>query len=169
MAYQRLYMAKWRAANREHIRAYKRAQYAANIDVERAKLRERRAADPEKCRQRIRVWQRENRERYRVMNREYYAKNLERERARKRKYYAENPGVAKDSRDRRNRIVAGQAIAKAHRKETVAFMRACPPGHHVDHIVPLRGKSVCGLHVPWNLQYLSAARNLSKGNKLQAE
>ena len=58
-----------------------------------------------------------------------------------------------------------------HRKEISAIYKRAAQitartgiAHHVDHILPLRGKDISGLHVPSNLQILTETENKSKGN-----
>ena len=59
-------------------------------------------------------------------------------------------------------------VPKWSEKELIAaFYENCPEGYHVDHILPLQGKLVSGLHVFGNLQYLPAKENQSKGNKVE--
>lgn len=64
----------------------------------------------------------------------------------------------------RRRLIGSQKLATIYSKEIRQFYENCPNGFHVDHKVPLKGKTVCGLHVPWNLQYLPAQENIKKGN-----
>lgn len=61
-----------------------------------------------------------------------------------------------------------QRPAWADMKKIREIYQNRPDGFHVDHIVPLRGKTVCGLHVEHNLQYLPAIENMRKHNTFNA-
>jgi hypothetical protein len=69
------------------------------------------------------------------------------------------------ARYRANKLKATPSWSES--KAIRAFYEACPVGYHVDHIVPLQGVTVRGLHVLANLQYLTASENCSKGNKYE--
>lgn len=62
-------------------------------------------------------------------------------------------------------MVAIEAVYRECRKLT----QLSGIDHHVDHIVPILGKNVCGLHVHWNLRVISAKENQVKGNDLIPE
>jgi hypothetical protein len=57
-----------------------------------------------------------------------------------------------------------QAIRKLY-DEAHRITKATGLEHHVDHIIPMRGKLVSGLHVAENLRVLPGPENLSKGSK----
>lgn len=56
-------------------------------------------------------------------------------------------------------------LTKEDKQQIRKIYETTPPNHHVDHIVPLKGQNVSGLHVPWNLQHLPAEENMRKSNK----
>jgi hypothetical protein len=176
-AYQREWARRKRAANPEHYRAAATASRAAN---------------PEKAREQLRRWRAANRERKRELDRRQYAKDIEKSRARvlarkkrdaatlakraeeRRLWRQRNPGKAR-AMSLRSRFAKEQRTPSwANIDEINRIYLACPHGMHVDHIVPLRGITVdgykiSGLHVPWNLQYLTPFENKSKNNRMRQE
>jgi len=107
----------------------------------------------------------ENRERRITQMREYTANNQDKERIRRKRYREANLLQVRASEaqkiQKRRRATPPWADLKAIKE----FYQNRPEGCHVDHIIPLQGKDICGLHVLENLQYLPAKDNLRKGNQ----
>jgi predicted HicB family RNase H-like nuclease len=58
-----------------------------------------------------------------------------------------------------------RTVSWANLDKIKEIYKNCPDGYEVDHIIPLQGKNVSGLHVEYNLQYLTVSENCSKKNR----
>lgn len=79
--------------------------------------------------------------------------------------YLKNPGPEKARNKLREETIRLRTPSWACLDTIEKFYINCPKGYHVDHVIPLQGKLVSGLHIESNLQYLPAKDNLAKGNK----
>lgn len=97
---------------------------------------------------------------------EWNRKNIDQVRAGWRNQYYANPIKARANEAKR-RAVKLRAIPAWGDMGDInqVYAEARYTGLSVDHIVPLRSKTVCGLHVWENLQLVSKSYNLSKGNR----
>ena len=124
-----------------------------------------------------------------AQSRDYYERNKEAILAKNAAYHSENPDILQKARKnwkQRNPDKVNAATAKRRASKLNATPNWLTEEHHkdieqfywlakdlcavtgeryeVDHIVPLQGENVSGLHVPWNLQVLPRDINASKGN-----
>ena len=163
-------------ANVEDERAYQRAWYEANRDKEIARTKAYRQANPDKVRASNRAWHEANPDKARALSRAWKQANPEKHRASSRAHYARNKECYILRAIERGRVVTKQKPAWNDRAKMLAIYAECSKRNelagyikwHVDHIIPLRGKNVWGLHVHTNLQVIPAKENIAKSNKYDA-
>jgi hypothetical protein len=120
----------------------------------------------------MKKWRRNNlelaRERGREDSRKRYAEQTDKRRVAIKKWQTANPekwkSICRTKCSRRRAGTIHRTPSWSETKAILVFYANCPEGYEVDHIIPLQGESVSGLHVLGNLQYLLAFENRRKSN-----
>lgn len=149
---------RWRLRYPEKERAATKKWRDNNRDYIKAKDAERRIREGDRRREKLR---------------EAYHRDVEVTHRKRSEWSRRNPGVLAEHASRRRAILAMAMPQWVNRSEILAIYAEAKSksdgsgiSYHVDHIYPLKGRGFVGLHVPWNLQILTASKNLSKGNRL---
>lgn len=142
-------------------------QYGPNPEAKRLADHNRAKKNNQKFHRLSEKAKKDYRKKWAKEKRQNRAKNLERERSKDRKRYQENPTrrlqtIRKAKERARN--LDKQRIRQSYIGQLQFIDQQRPPGHDVDHIIPINHKAVCGLDVPWNLQYLPSYENGVKSN-----
>lgn len=154
---QRLQTNRWRKANSARVNAQSRERRANNLESVRAYSRK---------------WQAAHREQGRAANRQWYADNREYEKARQKKMRESNPARYAEYASAYRAAKLSRTPAWADQDEIAGVYataasrtRALGEPHHVDHVLPLAGKTISGLHVHANLRIVPGTDNSRKSNK----
>ena len=162
---------KWAAANKER-KAEIQKKYRAKPEVKRREAEYTKAykrAHPEKAKQYTQNWRQRNRQKYLDSQRNYYQRKLEYFKAFKflnRHKHCANEAKRRSVRKSARVSWADECAILEFYLEAQRRTELTGTPHHVDHILPLQGKTVCGLHVETNLRVVTREENLSKGNRI---
>jgi len=153
----------------------KRADYLLNAERERARRRASYAANLEANREAIRAYQNANREVLRASSRNWRKANPEAQHRASSAWAKANPDKRAAAQNKRHTgqkqrtpaWLSAEQLKQIEFYYTMAEAMKLATGvpHSVDHIVPLQGSNVSGLHVPWNLQVIPKSDNSKKGNR----
>lgn len=156
--------------------AFNRARWSVSTAEKTEYKRRWRKENPERCRGYSKKWNDNNQDQRRKIVRAWQEKNPEKVRAKNARAGAK---WSKKNVGKRNAITRKRAALKLQRTPIWADLKAIKAfyieaarltaetgiPHEVDHIYPLQGRLVSGLHVEGNLQILMRSQNRSKGNK----
>lgn len=149
-------------ASAEAARARKRSYYAANPEKYRALSALNRVNHPEKVYASSRASRLKNPLAVRDYANRYYEKNAEKIRPR----HASQAMKRYAGKQMATPVWADLEEIKEIYRAAAQVTAATGTMHHVDHIVPLRGRTVCGLHVACNLRVIARIENIAKGNRV---
>lgn len=110
------------------------------------------------------IWRRSNLEKGRIRSREYAKKNPEKVKELTRNWRKANLEYDAYRASCYRARKRNQCPKWANLDKIKEIYLNCPKGYHVDHVIPLKGKLVSGLHTESNLQYLPAIENIRKRN-----
>jgi len=166
---------RYAVENKEHIKEITHIYQEKN--KERIKIRQREYVAKNKDRVAFvkKEYELKHRDEIIAKRKIYYNANIDKMREKDRRYGQQNPDKinAKTGKRRAAKLQRTPPwLTKEHFKQIRAFYKEASRltketgiRYSVDHQVPLQGKTVSGLHVPWNLQVIPFSENSSKNNK----
>ena len=108
-----------------------------------------------------------NRDKIRKKDKEYRETNKGKIKEYNKNYIKNNPELNRAKAAKRKAAKLQRTPSWSDLEAIKEIYTQCPEGYHVDHIIPLQGALVSGLHIPENLQCIPAKENLSKNNKFK--